>query len=110
MFCPGCGKQSAPQETFCAQCGTRLPEATSPAGYTAPPPADFAGVAPPAAPAPYLWGNSHVWGMLVRGPVLFLLFRYVLLAPDSDRDARFGAILLMVLLALATLTGFGLVR
>ena len=65
---------------------------------------------PPAAPASYLWGNIHGWGMLVGGPVFFLLFLYVLLAPDSDRDARFGAILLMVLLALATLTGFGLVR
>jgi hypothetical protein len=109
MFCPGCGKPSAPQETFCIQCGARLPESIGEPGYAVPPPADFSGVAASATPASYLWGNIHGWGMLVGGPLLFLLFLFVLLAPDSDQDARLGAIILMVGLALATITGLGLV-
>ena len=109
MFCPGCGTENPAQAVFCLKFGANLPQFVAGQGYVAPPPAFLGIPAPPAAP-PYLWEYIHGWGMLVGGPLFFLLFLAVLLVPESDQETRLGAIILMVLLALSAVTGFGLVR
>lgn len=109
MFCPGCGTENPAQSAFCAKCGTSLPQFVAGQGFTAPSPLIPGMPAPPAA-LPYLWGYIHGWGMLVASPLLFLLFLAVLVAPESDRETRLGSIILMVLLGLGAVTGFGLVR
>ena len=109
MFCPGCGTENPAQAVFCLKCGANLPQFLAGQGYVAPPPAFPGSPAPPASP-PYLWGYLHGWGMLVGSPLFLLLFLAVLMAPESDHETRLGAVILMVLLALGTITGFGLVR
>ena len=118
MFCPGCGNPHEPAAQFCAICGTRL---------GAPPPAAYAvsassgaAVAPAFAPAPaatsavaapsYVWGNIQGWGMLVGGPLFFLLFLFVYFAPDSDHDQKLGSAILMAASAVATIVGLAIVR
>lgn len=108
MFCPGCGTENPTQAAFCLKCGANLPQALAGQGFAAAPLAP--GVAAPPAALPYLWGSIHGWLMLVGCPLFFLLFLAVLVAPESDQETRLGAIILMVLLALGALTGFGLVR
>lgn len=108
MFCPGCGTENPAQAAFCLKCGANLPQFVAGQGF-APPPLG-PGMAAPDAPLPYLWGYIHGWGMLVASPLLFLLFLAVLVAPESDHETRLGAIILMVLLGLGAVTGFGLVR
>jgi hypothetical protein len=109
MFCPGCGTENPAQSAFCTQCGTSLPQLVAGQGF-ATRPTIIPGM--PASPAalPYLWGYIHGWGMLVTNPLLFLLFLAVLVAPESDRETRLGCVILMALLGLGTVTGFGLVR
>lgn len=107
MFCPGCGTENPAQAAFCLKCGSSLPQELAGQGFAAPP--FVPGAAPPAALS-YLWGSIHGWLMLVGCPLLFLLFLAVLVAPESDHETRLGAVILMVLLALGALTGFGLVR
>ena len=109
MFCPGCGTQNPAQAVFCLNCGSNLPQFAAGQGYIAPRPG-APGFAAPPAPQPYLWGYIHGWGMLVGSPLFFLLFLAVLVAPESDHETRLGAVILMVLLALGAITGFGLVR
>ena len=108
MFCPGCGTENPAQATFCLKCGVNLPQVLAGQGFAAPP--LVPGVAAPPAPMSYLWGSIQGWGMLVGCPLFFLLFLAVLLDPKSDSDTRLGSIILMVLLGLGALTGFGLVR
>ena len=108
MFCPGCGTENPTQSAFCTKCGTSLPRFLAGEGFAPHP--TLPGVAAPPAALPYLWGYIHGWGMLVSNPLLFLLFLAVLVAPESDRETRLGCIILMALLGLGTVTGFGLVR
>ena len=109
MFCPGCGTENPAQAAFCLKCGANLPQFVAGQGFVS---QGLAVPGSPAAPAdlPYLWGYIHGWGMLVGSPLFFLLFLAVLLDPKSDSETRLGAVILMVLLALGALTGFGLVR
>ena len=109
MFCPGCGTENPAQAAFCLKCGANLPQLAAGQGYFAPPPGAPGAAAPPAE-QPYLWGYIQGWGMLVGSPLFFLLFAAVLAAPESDHETRLGAVILMVLLALGAITGFGLVR
>lgn len=108
MFCPGCGTENPAQAAFCLKCGANLPQFVAGQGFVPPP--LVPGVAAPPAPLPYLWGYIHGWGMLVASPLLFLLFVAVLVDPQSDSETRLGSIILMVLLGLGAVTGFGLVR
>ena len=107
MFCPGCGTENPAQAAFCLKCGSNLPQVAGQAFFA--PPVVPAVPAPPA-PMSYLWGYIHGWAMLVGCPLFFLLFLAVMVAPDSDSETRLGAVILMVLLGLGALSGFGLVR
>jgi FtsH-binding integral membrane protein len=109
MFCPGCGTENPAQAAFCLKCGVNLPQFAAGQAFVTPP-AAFAGTLAPPAPPSYLWGYIHGWLLLVGSPLFFLLFLAVLLDPKSDSETRLGAIILMVLLGLTALTGFGLVR
>lgn len=109
MFCPGCGTENPAEAAFCLKCGSNLPQFVAGQGFTAPAQLTLGMPAPPAAP-PYLWGYIHGWGMLVGCPLFFLLFVAVLVDPESDSETRLGAVILMGLLGLGGLTGFGLVR
>ena len=109
MFCPGCAAENPSQAVYCFKCGARLPQEIPGQGYVA------VGAAPVLAGAPvtsagYLWGYIQGWGMTIGGPILFLLFLLVLLMPGSDQDTRIGAVMFMVLLAVGTVTGLGLLR
>lgn len=107
MLCPGCGAENPAQAVFCYKCGSQMSAGTPAQVLVAP----GQSLAAPAGPQPsYLWGYVHGWAMLILGPLLFLLFAAVLVAPTSDRQTREGAIMFMVLLALATITGYGVVR
>lgn len=110
MFCPGCGTENPEQAAFCRQCGSSLPQFAPEQGFFPPPPPVVPGVPAPPAPMPYLWGYIHGWGMLVSCPLLLLIFVAVLVDPASDSETRLGAVILMTLLGLGALTGFGLVR
>lgn len=107
MFCPGCGTENPAQAAFCQRCGGNLSQFAPGHSLLAP---AVPGIAAPPAPPPYLWGYIHGWAMLVGCPLFFLLFLAVLLDRESDSETRLGAVILMVLLALGALTGFGLVR
>lgn len=109
MFCPGCGTENPAEAAFCLKCGSSLPQFVSGQGFSVPPPLTPGMPAPPAA-LPYLWGYILGWGMLVGCPLFFLLFVAVLVDPESDSETRLGAVILMGLLGLGALTGFGLVR
>ena len=109
MFCPGCGTENPAQAAFCLKCGTNLSQ-FAPGHALVPPPTAFVSSATPSAPPSYLWGYIHGWFLLVASPLLFLLFLAVLVAPESDRETRLGAVILMVLLGLSALTGLLLVR
>ncbi len=109
MFCPGCGTENPAQAAFCLKCGTGLSQ-FAPGHALVSPPAAFSSSAAPSAPPTYLWGYIHGWFLLVASPLLFLLFLAVLVAPESDRETRLGAGILMVLLGLSALTGLLLVR
>jgi len=109
MFCPGCGTENPAQAAFCAKCGTSLPQFLAGQGFAVAPPL-IPGVPAPPAPLPYVWGYIHGWVMLVASPLLFLLFLVVLVDPESDSETRLGCIILMALLGLGAVTGFGLVR
>jgi len=109
MFCPGCGTENPVQASFCLKCGSNLPQFVAGQAFVAPS-AAFPGSAAPAATPSYLWGYIHGWLLLVGSPLLFLLFLAVLVAPDSDKETRLGAIILMILLAFSAFTGFALVR
>lgn len=108
MFCPGCGTENPGQAVYCYKCGAQMPQAAPGGqGFVA------AGRALAGASAPqpgYLWGEIQGWGMVIGGPLLFLLFLGVFLMPGADHDTRLGAVMFMVLLAVGALTGLGLVR
>ena len=107
MFCSGCGTENPASATFCYKCGAQMPQSVPTQDFVLP------GQPLPVAASPqpgYLWGYIQGWAMLVGGPLFFLLFLAVLLAPTSDRQTREGAVIFLVLLALGTLTGLGLVR
>lgn len=107
MLCPGCGTENPAQAVFCYKCGAQMSAGTPAQAFVAP----GQPLAAPVGPQPsYLWGYVHGWAMLVLGPLFFLLFAAVLAAPGSDRQTREGAVMFMVLLALAAVTGFGVVR
>ena len=108
MFCPGCGTENPAQSAFCTKCGTNLTQFLAGQGFASPP--LIPGVPAPPAPLPYVWGYIHGWVMLVASPLLFLLFLVVLVDPESDSETRLGCIILMALLGLGAVTGFGLVR
>jgi hypothetical protein len=108
MYCPGCGTENPAQAAFCLKCGVNLPQVLAGQGFASPP--LIPGVPAPPAPLPYLWGYIQGWVMLVASPLLFLVFVAVLVDPKSDSETRLGCIILMALLGLATVTGFGLVR
>ena len=109
MFCPGCGTENPAQAAFCLKCGGNLSQFV-PGHALVSPPAAFSSSAAPSAPPSYLGGYIHGWFLLVASPLLFLLFLAVLVAPESDRETRLGAVILMVLLGLSALTGLLLVR
>jgi FtsH-binding integral membrane protein len=109
MFCPGCGTENPAQAAFCLKCGGNLSQFAPGRALVSPPPG-LSGSAAPSATPTYLWGYIHGWFLLVASPLLFLLFLAVLVAPESDRETRLGAVILMVLLGLSALTGLLLVR
>lgn len=106
MLCPGCGTDNPATAVYCYKCGAQITQAAAPGqGFVLP--------GQPVAAAPqlgYAWGYIHGWVMLIASPLLFLLFLVVLLTPASDAQTRKGAVMFMVLLALGTVTAFGLVR
>lgn len=110
MFCPGCGTENPAEAAFCLKCGSNLAQFGGGQGFFARPPAGVPQVPAPPAPMSYLWGYIQGWGMLVGCPPFFLLFLQVLMDPKSDSDMRVAAGVFMGLMALAALTGFGLVR
>jgi hypothetical protein len=107
MFCPGCGTENPAQAVYCYKCGAALPQAA--------PAQAFAAAVPPLATPPsvapgYLWGYIQGWGMVIGGPILFLLFLWVFFMPGADHDTRLGAVVLMIAFAVGAVNGVGLLR